>query len=230
LFAGIGAAGHGLGFEALRTIANMISHKYRCIFIHIPRTGGSSLEDLIWPEPRTEQELWMGFVSPYANRYQTGGLQHLSARNVRQVVGRDVFESYFKFSFVRNPWERAVSQYSYLARRADLRRLLGKPGGITFDDYLEKIAHIRHVQWEPQMEFLHDDNGDLIVDFIGRFENLENDAQVVLTRIGLPSRQLPHKQASAHGAYPGYYDSRARDRVHALYANDIQKLGYEFGR
>ena len=62
----------------------MLSHKYKCIFVHIPKCGGSSIENILWPdkEDRKESNLWMGFISKYHNKYQTGGLQHLQARQI----------------------------------------------------------------------------------------------------------------------------------------------------
>ena len=87
----------------------MISHDRRCIFIHIPKTGGTSIEDAIWPKPRREEDLWMGFVAPGRNKYQPGGLQHLLARQVRLEVGADVFARYFKFAIIRNErWNLAI--------------------------------------------------------------------------------------------------------------------------
>ena len=105
----------------------MISHDKKCIFIHIPKCGGTSVEDVIWPKEqgRTEVDLWMGFVSRFENKYQTGGLQHLLARQVREEVGSDVFSAYYKFAFVRNPWDRIVSQFAYMQQRPDLMDFLG---------------------------------------------------------------------------------------------------------
>lgn len=70
-----------------RGSAGMISHTRRCIFVHIPKTGGTSVENLIWPMPRTANDLWMGFRDNYHNKYQTGGLQHLLATQIRSEVG-----------------------------------------------------------------------------------------------------------------------------------------------
>src|SRR3989337_2290464 len=103
----------------------MISHRHHCIFVHIPRCGGTSLEDVIWPEPRDEASLWMGFPSKYKNKYQTGGLQHFFATHICREVGDDMFKSYFKFSVIRNPWDRTVSQFSYMSQRLDLREYIG---------------------------------------------------------------------------------------------------------
>ena len=129
----------------------MISHGHRCIFVHIPKTGGTSIEDVIWPDTRMEEHLWMGFVSKYRNKYQTGGLQHLLARQIRQEVGADIFDDYFKFAVVRNPWDRAVSQYSYTKIRTDLHDLIGMTEDTSFSEYLNRIAESNeHVQWQPQ--------------------------------------------------------------------------------
>ena len=97
----------------------MISHTHKCIFVHIPRTAGSSVEAILWPDLRKESDLWMGFVSKYRNKYQTGGLQHLQASQIIREVGEDIFSHYFKFSIVRNPWDKAVSQFTYMKQRDD---------------------------------------------------------------------------------------------------------------
>lgn len=206
----------------------MISHKHRCIFIHIPRSGGSSIEDVVWPEPRREADLWMGFVSPHSNRYQTGGLQHLTARLVREVVGQRVFNEYFKFTFVRNPWDKAISQFAYLSQRGDLRRFLGAPEGLSFSDYLDRIGSCAHVQWSPQYDFLYDEDGEPLVDFVGRFERLTEDARTVFERLGISCPVLPHTRASAHPPYATYYDDHARRRIQDLYAKDISEFNYHF--
>jgi len=206
----------------------MISHQHRCIFIHIPKTGGSSIEDVIWPGDRTEADLWMGFVSPYRNKYQTGGLQHLLARQIRQEVGPETFDAYFKFAFVRNPWDKAVSQFSYMAHRTDLRELIGMTPETTFDDYLQLIERNPHVQWERQVEFVQDETGRSLIDFIGRFENIQQDAEAVFERIGLRGAVLPHRNASSRRHYSEYFDVPTRDTLARIYAPDIEAFGYRF--
>jgi hypothetical protein len=206
----------------------MISHKHRCIFVHIPKTGGSSIEDVIWPRNRTEADLWMGFTSRYRNKYQTGGLQHLLARQIRHEVGAEVFDTYFKFTFVRNPWDRAVSQFASMQYRADLRELIGMTPATSFAEYLELTDRHPHIQWTPQVEFVRDENLASLVDFVGRFEDLKHDAKVVFERLGIRRRRLPHQQRSRHRHYRKYFDDRSREWILSRYREDIEMFGYDF--
>jgi hypothetical protein len=206
----------------------MISHDQRCIFVHIPRTGGTSIEDVIWPGERTEEHLWMGFVSKHRNKYQTGGLQHLLARQIREEVGSDVFDSYYKFAVVRNPWDRAVSQYSYTRIRTDLHELIGMTADTSFSDYLGLIEGQEHVQWQPQLDFLSDSRGGVLVDFVARFERLEQDTQAIFNRLNLEGRTLLHTNASTRRPYQEYFDASSKRQLQKLYGRDIEAFGYEF--
>lgn len=207
----------------------MISHRLRCIFVHIPKTGGTSIEDVIWPGERTEAELWAGFVTPMRNRYQTGGLQHLLARQIRTEVGETLFASYFKFAIVRNPWDKIVSQYAYMQRRPDLRQYIGLREDAPLDDYLDRIAVSDHVQWMPQLCFVKDDDGTDLVDVIGRYETLAADAARIFDRLGLPGPDLPHLNRSERDPdYRGYFNAQTRATVARLYGADIDHFGYRF--
>jgi len=207
----------------------MISHQHRCIFVHIPKTGGSSIEDVIWSGARTEAELWMGFVGPMRNRYQTGGLQHLLARQIRIEVGADTFDAYFKFTVVRNPWDKVISQYASMRQRPDLRAYIGLADDAPLAEYLARIAAFEHVQWMPQSWFIQDLSGTDMIDFIGRFETLEADMRHVFARIGINFMQLPHMNASRREReYRGYFSADTRSAVARMYAADIEHFRYTF--
>ena len=207
----------------------MISHRLRCIFVHIPKTGGTSIEDVIWPGEKTEADLWAGFVAPMRNRYQTGGLQHLLARQIRTHVGETVFASYLKFAIVRNPWDKIVSQYCYMRRRPDLRDYIGLAEDASLADYLDRIAATEHVQWMPQLCFVKDDDGRDLVDVIGRFETLAADAARIFTRLGLSGPELPYLNRSERDTdYRGYFTPETRATVARLYGSDIDHFGYRF--
>ncbi len=206
----------------------MISHKHKCIFVHIPKCGGSSIEDILWPGERSEKELFGGFVSRYRNRYQTGGLQHLYARYILDSVGQGVFNHYFKFAFVRNPWSRCVSQYCYMKQRKDLRLYIGMGITASFREYLDCIVTKEHVQWAPQYKFITDENGGIMVDFIGRLEQLKKDLCVVANKTGIDLGKIPHKKKTRHRPYYEYYDDETLRIVGDMYGRDIELLGYDF--
>lgn len=208
----------------------MISHRHKCIFIHIPKTGGTSIENVIWPvkSERTEADLWMGLVKPYYNKYQTGGLQHLTAQQIRKEVGEDIFNSYFKFAVVRNPWDKAVSQYTYMQKRKDLRKFIGMNRYTTFRRYLKLIDRKEHVQWKPQLDFLVDTDGTMLVDKIIHFEALEEGFHGVIQHLGMPETDLPHANPSKRKHYQTYYNTKNIRYIEERYAADIAALQYAY--
>jgi len=205
----------------------MISHQHKCIFIHIPKCGGTSLENIIWPEPRKTSDLWMGFVSKYHNQYQTGGLQHLTAKLIRQVIGAEKFEEYYKFTIVRNPWDKAVSQFFYMQHRPDLRDFIGMKEDDSFKKYLQFTMSKPHVQWEKQHRFFQDDNGEKLVNYLGRLECFQKDATVILDHLNI-LETIPHVNATQHRHYSEYYDEESKEMIADHYREDIQVLGYSF--
>jgi Sulfotransferase family len=206
----------------------MVSDEHRCIFVHIPKTGGTSLEDIIWPGPRTESQLWMGLVSEYYNKYQTGALQHLFASQILLELGVKKFLSYYKFAIVRNPYDRIVSQFVYMRYRPDLRQFIGMAEDDSFSRYLSMIGERRHVQWEEQVEFIHGDHGQSLVDFIGKYERYEQDVYRILEHLGLRRTNLPHALTGQHSAYRDYYGPGDLTRVARMFERDLDWFKYRF--
>lgn len=207
----------------------MISDTLNCIFVHVPKTGGTSIEDVLWPGERTEAQLWRGMIDRYHNKYQTGGLQHLLATQIREEVGAQRFGECYRFSFVRNPWERAVSQYAYMLQKKYLRDFVGMKEDDDFPRYLSLIQERRHVQWMAQVDFLFDQSGECLVNFVGRFERLREDAAVVFEKVGVSCAELPHSRASTHRRYTEYYDPETKRIIEHFYGADIERFAYKFG-
>ena len=210
----------------------MISYEKQCIFVHIPKTGGTSVENAIWGRDldcRTERDLWMGAVRPGYNKYQTGGLQHLLASQISQEVGSDVFDRFFKFSFVRNPWSKTVSQFCYARTRKDLMKFIGMSRWTSFRRYLDLIQETEHVQSYEQWRFIVDSEGNRLVDFVGRFEEIDADFAKVAGRIGMSGTALPHDRRRKHKKdFRTYYNSTTVDKVAEIYCRDIEMFDYRY--
>ena len=210
----------------------MISYDLRCIFIHIPKCGGTSIENVIWPHPEdlTEANLWMGFTSKYRNKYQTGGLQHLLASQVRSEVGLDIFNSFYKFTVVRNPWDRIVSQFAYMQTRPDLMDFIGMHPETEFKTYLGLIQKKQHVQWMPQTDFILDQDGTLLVDKIGHLESIEKDFSEIFDILGACRERdkIFHANRSQRKSIDHYYDQESIEIVSEIYSRDINYLKYSF--
>ena len=140
-------------------------------------------------------------------------------------------ENYFVFTFVRNPWSRLVSYYSQMKRPINLKdsnrkKLYDLANGSTFCNFLKKLNKFAGGKDVQNNFYLL--NGTPI-DFIGRFENLQEDFNVVCDKIGIPRQELPHKNKSKHKHYTEYYDEETKQIVAETYAKDIEYFGYEFG-
>ena len=205
----------------------MISHEHKCIFVHIPRTGGTSIEATIWPRGRNENTLWMGFIDDWNNKYQTGGLQHLLAKQIREEVGGETFSSYWKFSFVRNPWDKIISQYHYIQNKERLLSFLGVEKIESLEEYLALIQKAKYIHWEEQWKFLYADSGECLVDTIYRFEDFRDSAQKIYQDLKLQPTVL-HVNQTDHEHYSKYYTPETRELVAEMYAIDIDTFNYEF--
>jgi hypothetical protein len=203
----------------------MISHAHRCIFVHIPRTGGTSIEDVIWPTPRSVDDLWMGFISTFQNPYHSGGLQHLPAQKIRTLIGAETFDTYFKFAIVRNPWDKAVSQYCYMRRRPDLRAFIGMEEQDDFKTYLRLIHATPHVQWEPQHTLIFNHKEKLLIDELGRYETFESDVTRIFAHLGIQT-PISHTNRSERAPLEHYYDQEAIEIIAEMYKEDIRLFNY----
>ena len=135
------------------------------------------------------------------------------------------WDFYFKFAFVRNPWDLRVSSYHYGLKQP------GRHGrnarNKTFEQYIRTYTpHHKAFRGKSQSYFLGNVSE---FDFIGRFENLQDDFDIVCNKIGTPGLKLPHIHKTDHKPYWEYYTDETRELITKLYANDIETFGYKFG-
>ena len=188
-----------------------------CIFVRIPKCASQSVA-----------------TSLFGNR----GGGHTEIWKYRLAFDETEFAAYFKFAFVRNPWDRLLSAYRFLCR-----------GGFDHWDqqfYAENLAHFADfgdfvrrwvtparvrtwIHFRPQVEFVCDATGAILVDFVGRYETLQDDFDVVARRLQRTAT-LGHVNTS-HRAHQDYRSAYADDTaaiVEAVYAQDIGRFGYQF--
>ena len=217
----------------------MISNFFKLVFIHIPKTGGTSIEKVFWPLKfmKSEKNLFGGFINEYENKYQTGGLQHLKWHQISQEIGDQKLNDYYKFSIIRNPYDKAVSQYEYLKKRNDLLRYIHAKSDLTFLEYCEKINSFSHVQWEPQHSFIFDKKtNEFKVDKILKLEDINFGFQELRKELVLRNKlykpfipqELPHLNKSRRKNFKEYYCSKTYDMITTKYSKDLKLLDYQF--
>lgn len=196
----------------------VISERARCIFVHIQKTGGVSVESALRRHDAT------------IGSSLHDGRRHLFAREIRAILPQDQWDRSFKFAFVRNPWDRLVSWYHMCIQSSAPNEFAKhvQQQAPTFEAFVTTTTTGKAVRttWN-QLDYVTDDNGEVIVDFIGRYERLCEDSAAIGERLGL-ALELPHTNRSTHGGYRDYYSASSREIVTERFARDIRYFGYEF--
>lgn len=216
-----------------------ISHAHRCIFIHIPKTGGTSIERALGMRGRNKSEdrelLYGRIESDDLKRHAllSGYLQHITMADIHTLYPERPFADYFSFAIVRNPWDRLVSTYvhkdGHLLRTARARGI--ELEGSSFDEYVRAVSELRHAHLQPQHEYLVDEHGELAVDYVGRFESpLVAAFDEICRRLGI-RKVLSHEKKSTQRKsqdHRSYYSPETKKIVEKRYAGDIELFGYQF--
>lgn len=204
----------------------MLSHHHRTIFVHIPKTGGQSIETmflrdlgLTWDQRaplllRPNSDPARGperLAHLYADEYVAFGY----------VTPQD-FAQYFKFAVVRNPWDRAISQYKFAYQQ-----------NMSFADYVDNVIVGRRALSErhvaPQYRFVFDGNGVCLVDRLLRFERLADEFPDLSQKIFRERRPLSAVNVSRDRTdYRRFYDERTAAAVADAFRQDIDAFGYTF--
>jgi hypothetical protein len=192
--------------------------RHRCIFVHIPKCAGTSVIQVLSDQP----------------------VLHWKLSYYRLVFPPEQFTKFFKFTFVRNPWDRLVSGYHYLCdggspssqsdRNWSKREIYRYA---NFEDFvlrgLPRFQVRRWLTFVPQHEFvtLPWRRGPQL-DFVGKVENMDQDWGRVAERLGLPPTLPNHNKGKREADYRSYYTPQSRAMAGRIYAEDIKMFGYEF--
>ena len=206
----------------------IISHQHRFIFAAVPKTGTHSVREALrrhmGPDDVEQARLFVEKSFPYPElaRLKHG---HISFQQVRPVLGEDTFARYFKFAFVRNPFDRFVSYCAFAtSREGSFQR---DPKGVM-RHFLFTAPPLNHMVFQPQHMFVTDEEGRVLADHLGRVEEMQASYDAICARIGISSEPLAQVNSSRRGDYRQYYDQQLIDGVAKLYARDLELFGYDY--
>lgn len=216
----------------------LLSHKYKFLYVHIAKTGGTSmraaLNRLRWQDP-IYYLMWPCHKLSSLTGHTIGTKlpRHAGVICAKEMLPNDFFNALFKFAFVRNPWDLQVSSFHHVQRERP--HMLN---GITdFNEFLKykfdpEWPYLYHIDIAsmPQTDYLLDLHGNIIVDFVGRFERLHDDSEHIKQRLGLAKLKLPHKRQATDRKkdYRTYYSDESIESVAKHFEQDIRLLNYSF--
>lgn len=216
----------------------LLSLKYNFLFVHIAKTGGTSVRDALRPLRYRDSSYPLQWLCSRLSGMTSHRLgikfpRHAKIIAAREMLPQEFFERLFKFAFVRNPWDLQVSSFHHIRReRPHLMAHIE-----TFDQFLRwKLDPARPYQFhvdtsiELQSDYVVDLHGQLLVDFLGHYETLQEDFAEACRRIGIAPRALPHRrQANDRGQdYRSYYSDDLAALVAQHFEPDIRRFGYRF--
>ena len=209
----------------------IISDSHKFVFHHVPKTGGSSITAALAPycrnydKPTDDTPYDMAIVpDDDVPRWQLAYHQPFWMHQpVNEYASREIPEGYFSFAFIRNPFEIVVSAW----HSEDRDKFP------YFDEYVDSQVYTGlqlAARW-PQFDYLTDDDGKILVDYVGRYEKFAEDFYEVVSRIGVPLMIIPKRNVAKdklHDSHRGYYSPVSRRLVEKKYEKDLEYFGYEF--
>lgn len=212
----------------------MISHSHQWIFVPINRTASSSMQVIL------EKNCKILGVNRHGET-----LKHETILEAKRRLSEDQFNRYFKFAVVRNPWDRMVSMYLYApvdrrsakqgytrSKQYEMLSPFANPSPFNDDDFLKWLRNIptSRSKFLASCSFwLKNGQGEIAVDFVGKYEHLDEAWEYISECIGLNMESLGRllcNESRTH--YRNYYGQVARQLVAEIFAEDIDRWGYKF--
>lgn len=214
----------------------IISHGRKFIFVHIPKTGGTSLS-LALEARAMKDDILIGDTPKAKNRRKrikdaqvSGRLwKHARLTDIYGLVTQQQIESYFVFTIVRNPWDRMVSYYHWLKGQTFDHPAVGIAKENSFVDFLADPSIQRSLKNDAARNYICDRNGVEQCDMYLRMEHLPEDTMHLTQNLGIKLVELPHDNRSERDHdYAGYYDTDSRNAISTVFADDIERFKYRF--
>lgn len=207
----------------------LISHSRRFVYIHLNRTGGSSFSRVLDPyvdrPPDGRLDRLLDKLRLQRDPTRMRFRAHDSALAVQRRWPREMFDEYYKFAFVRNPWSWLVSIY---------HRILGTPTHRHQERFSRMKGFGEFVDFEIarnkrfQHTFVLGKEDEMLVDFLGRFERLQADFDRVCEHLSIEPVELPRLGGRKQVDYREMYDDATRDKVARHWRKDVELFQYEF--
>ena len=196
-------------------VANVIDRYV--IFIHIPKAAGTSIKQSL---RSLDSFLEWGHQSYFAFNY---------------LLGSQIYQQSFSFAFVRNPWDRLVSEYFYIKNGSNSKHKEFFHHHLSrfdsFSDFVIQWLSLKHIylysNFLPQYRFITNSVGNIMVSHVARFEQIDTEIDYISSHINYKFN-CPVFNASAHDHYRSYYTDKAKEVVREIYRKDIELFGYQF--
>ncbi len=209
----------------------LINHKHKFIFIHVYKVAGTSVVNALENDsyPRYVPVEVRPTLTKFLRRFHLSSSfpvrVHSKAKEIRAKLDPDVYNNYFKFAFVRNPWDWQVSLYEYARqyRSHPQNKLMS-----SFQNFDEYIRWRVREEATLQKDFLTDDSGNLIIDYIGKFEQLSADFAEISQKVGLTVSLSEFNKTRERRPYGTYYTNETKQLVQNRFKEDIEMFGYSF--
>ncbi len=204
----------------------IFSESRQFIFFAVPKTGTHAVRAALRPHLSTsdwEQQLRYGQQLSPLPKIAEINHGHVSYRQLSDVIGEETLQTLFSFAFTRHPFDRFVSVCAFLARTDAsynenptewMKRALQRP------QFRQRVLAA------TQCSLLSDQDGNVKLDYVGRFETLQSDFDTICARIGLPMVPLEFKNTSAHKAFQKLLDDDLREILWKRYETDFVTFNY----
>ncbi len=225
----------------------MISHKHQCIFIHIPKCAGTSIESALGhmdnhvgrggQDHRSIRMIEKPYITPKSlaskeniieliKRQKHHYFDDVGNDENKSIITKKQYQDYFKFAIVRNPWARAFSWYKNVVIDKVHLNNHGITSDTTFKEFLKQF--VGQGMLKPQIYWIKNYAGAVPLDYIGRFENLSDEISEISNRLNLKNFSIPHKVKGRKGDYRSHYDEELHDIILNVYRDEIELFEYHF--
>lgn len=206
----------------------IISNNKKFIFLHIPKTAGTSIRRVL--------------MQYQSNRPERPEEWHEDMKDTKKKIDSQLFEQYFKFTFIRNPWDRLYSSYQFITQKPlnaieripqEYYRSIGFKKWLLEEKFyvpnnIEPLPTLKPIQYKNLLDWMTDDDGKMLVDFYGRLENINEDIKIISEKLNIPIELQKTASSKRETDYRKVYDNEMIDFVYKNHKRDIEYFGYEF--